>query len=104
MSTAYVHASLLLHFAKQPINEENIKKVIQAAGIDVDDSKIKALATAISEVDIEEAIKATPTAFAPQVATAQAPAEAEKSKGKEKKEDDGKKGEEAMEGLGSLFG
>lgn len=105
MSTEYVHAALLLHFAKQPINEENLKKVIQAAGIDADESKIKALTTAISEVNIEEAIKAAPIGFAPPTAaTTQAVAEAEKPKAEAKKEKEEKKEEEALEGLGSLFG
>ncbi len=103
MSTVYVHAALLLHFAKQPINEENLKKVINAVGIEADESKIKALTTAITEVNIEEAIKTTPAAFAAATSpTAPATAEAEKPKAEEKKKE--KKEEEAMEGLGALFG
>lgn len=105
MSTVYVHAALLLHFAKQPINEESLKKVIKAAGIEADESKIKALTAAITEVNIEETIKTAPAGFAPQATpVAAATAEAEKPKAEEKKKKEEKKEQEAMEGLGSLFG
>ncbi len=38
----YVYAALLLHYGKQPINEENVVKVLQAAGIQVDEVRVKA--------------------------------------------------------------
>ena len=31
----YIYAGMLLHNAKQPINEDNIKKVLSAAGVAV---------------------------------------------------------------------
>ncbi len=101
----YVYAAMLLHKAGKPIDEENITKVLQAAGVNVDQSRVKALIAAISEVNIEEAIKSAPffmpaAAITPSVVPS-APAAEEKPK-EEKKEE--KKEEEALEGLGALFG
>ena len=105
----YVYATLLLHYAKQPINEENIAKVLQAAGVSADEIKVKALVAAIKDVNIDEAIKTAafaPAAVAaapaaqPQAAAAAAPAGAEKKE--EKKEE--KSEEETIGGLASLFG
>jgi len=100
----YVYAALLLHKLKQEITEDNVKNVIKATGATPDDVRIKALVAALSEVNIEEALKATPptaSSVAPPVAggvsaTTGAPKEEEKKE--EKKE------EEALEGLSALFG
>ncbi len=100
----YVYAALLLHAAGKEINEENIKKVIEAAGIQPDDARIKALVSALEGVDIEEAISqaAMPVAAAPVAAAGAAPAAEEKKE--EKSEEEEKKEEEAAAGLASLFG
>ena len=37
----YIYGALLLHYAKQEINEENLAKVLQAAGISPDEVRIK---------------------------------------------------------------
>ena len=99
----YLYATLLLHSLGKEINEDNIKKVIQAAGATPDEAKIKALVSALEGVNIEEAIKqaAVPVAAAP------APTEAkvEEKKEEEKKEEEAeKKAEEAAAGLSALFG
>jgi large subunit ribosomal protein L12 len=107
MSSPYIHAALLLHSAKQTINEDNLKKVISASGLAVDEARVKALVAAISEVNIDEAIKAAPIGFAPAApAAAAAPVEAAKPKEEKKKKEvkEEKKEEEAMAGLGALFG
>lgn len=91
----YVYSALLLHSAKQPINEENIRKVLQSVGVAVDEAKVKALIASLEGVNIDEAIK--------QAAVAMAAPKAEEKK-EEKKEDEGKKAEEAAAGLSSLFG
>ncbi|MEM3967493.1 MAG: 50S ribosomal protein P1, partial [Ignisphaera sp.] len=39
----YIYAVLLLHSAKKDISEGNIKKILEAAGIAVDDIRLKAL-------------------------------------------------------------
>ena len=97
----YVFAALLLHKLQKPINDENITKVIGATGVTPDEVKIKALVSALSEINIEDALKNATIAAA-------APAEeAKKSESKaddKPKEEDGKKEEEALAGLSSLFG
>ena len=95
----YVYAALLLHKAGKEINEENLKKVIEAAGIAADDSKIKSLAASLKGVDIEKTLQeaaSMPVAGAPGAGGA-----ATEGKKEEKKEE---KAEEAAEGLAALFG
>ena len=60
----YVYAALLLHKLKQNITEDSIKNVVQAAGVTPDDVRVKALVAALSEVQIDEALKAAPVAMA----------------------------------------
>src|SRR5213593_830010 len=99
----YVYAALLLHKLKQDITEASVKKVVKAAGVAPDDVRVKALVAALSEVNIEEALKAAPIAVAAAApSAAAAPAAAASKKEEEKKEE--KKEEEALEGLSSLFG
>ena len=94
-----LYASLILHETGQPINEENVKKVLSGAGANVDESKIKALVASLSGVNIDEALKEA-VSFAAQPA-ATAPAE---KKEEESEEEEAKKAEEAAAGLSSLFG
>ena len=116
----YIYAALLLHYGKQPITEENIVRVLQAAGIAPDEVKVKALVAALKEVNIEEAIKSAAVIPAPVAAPVAAPAApaapqagaapaeqaaakpAEEKKAEEKKE--GPSEEEVAAGLASLFG
>ncbi len=99
----YVYAALLLHSSAQPVTEENVKKVIAAAGGQIEEVQVKALVAALSEVNIDEALKSA-TAMAP-VAAAPAAAPAEAKKKEEKPAgDEKKKEEEALAGLGALFG
>ncbi|MCW3976967.1 MAG: 50S ribosomal protein P1 [Candidatus Bathyarchaeota archaeon] len=101
----YLHAAILLHNAGKPVNEDNLTKVLTAAGINADSVRVKALVASLAEVNIEEALKSTP-AIMPAVSTAPAEAPAAEAKPSEekKKEDEKKKEEEAIEGLGALFG
>jgi len=98
----YVYAALLLHKLKQNITEDSVKSVVKAAGVAPDDVRVKALVAALSEVNIEEALKAAPVAVAA-AAPAGAPASAGGAAKAEEKKDE-KKEEEALEGLSSLFG
>ncbi len=97
----YVYAALLLHKLKQGITEDGVKNVVKAAGVTPDDVRVKALVAALSEVNIEEALKAAPVAVAAAPAAGGA-APAAQAKAEEKKDE--KKEEEALEGLSSLFG
>jgi large subunit ribosomal protein L12 len=103
-----VYAAMLLHKAGKEINEETVTSVLKAAGITVDAVQVKALVASLSEVDIDEAIKAAPTmmAAAPAAPAAAAPAAEEKPKEDKKKkaEDEKAKEDAALEGLGALFG
>lgn len=104
----YVYAALLLHKLKQNITEDNIANIIKATGVTPDDLKVKALVAALSEVNIEEALKAAPLTSAATVGTvpsaaASAPSAASAAPQEEEKKEE-KKEEEALEGLSSLFG
>ena|SRR5487761_158358 len=101
----YIYAALLLHKTKQPVNEDNVKKVISAAGVTPDDIRVKALVSALGEVNIDEALKnaaAAPVAVAAAPAQGAGPAAAAKPNEDAKEEE--KKEEQALEGLSSLFG
>jgi large subunit ribosomal protein L12 len=99
----YVYAALLLHKLKKEINEANVKGVVKGAGIEPEEAKVKALVAALSEVNIEEALKSAPVAVAA-AAPAPAAAPAGGAKAEKKKEDEKKGEEEALAGLSSLFG
>jgi large subunit ribosomal protein L12 len=95
----YVYAALLLHSAGDKVTEDGVKKVLTAAGVKVEEPRVKALVAALSEIKIEDALK---TAQTMQVAAAPAAAAPAEGKKEEKKEE--KKSEEALAGLGALFG
>lgn len=97
----YVYAAMLLHSAGQSISEDSVKKILGAAGVKVEEARVKALVAALSEVKIDEVLKNAATmAVAPVAAAAPAaPAEA-----KDEAKEDKKKEEEALAGLGALFG
>jgi large subunit ribosomal protein L12 len=93
-----IYSALLLHAAKQKVDEGNVTKVLQAAGITPDVSKVKALVAAMEGIDIDAAIAKAAMPVA-------APAEAKAEKKEEKKEEDmERKAEQAVEGLAGLFG
>ncbi len=104
----YVYAALLLHSAGKEVTEEGITSIIQAAGIDVDPVRAKALVAALEGVDIDEAISKAAVAAPAEAPPAEAPAEEKKEKeeeAKKKEEEEKEKAEESgMEGLGALFG
>ena len=106
----YIYSAMLLHSAGKKITEENIKKVLTAAGVKADDARIKALTASLEGVDIAKAIEsaAVPVAAAPAAGGAPAPAEGkpeEKKEEKKKKEEKEEVSEEeAAAGLGALFG
>jgi large subunit ribosomal protein L12 len=98
----YVYSAMLLHSAGQPITEETVKKVLNAAGVKTDAARVKALVASLEGVNIDEAIKsaaAIPVAAAP--AAAAAPAEKKEKKKEEKKEEVSQ--DEAAAGLSALF-
>lgn len=101
----YVYAALLLHNAGKDVTEDAITGILQAADVDVDATRVKALVASLEGVDIQEAIEkaafAAPAAaaVAPAAAAEEAPA-AEEAAVEEEEEAE----ESGMEGLGALFG
>ena len=113
----YVYAALTLNESGEEINEENVTAVLEAAGVDVEESRVKALVAALEDVDIEDAIETAAAAPAAGGAAAGGAAggadeaeeaeesedEADEAEAEEEDEDEGDD-EEAGEGLGELFG
>jgi large subunit ribosomal protein L12 len=102
----YIYSAMLLHSAGKEISEENLKKVLTAAGVKADDARIKALTASLDGVDIEEAIKSAavaPVAAAPTSSGASSEEKKEEKKEEEEEEEEVSE-EEAAEGLGALFG
>lgn len=106
----YVQSAMLLHSADKDITEENVTEVLEAAGVEVDDARVKSLVAALEDVDIEEAIEGT--AMPAGGAAAPAPEgsggeEEQEEEGGDEEEEEGEEDEgseeEAEEGLGSLF-
>ncbi len=102
----YVYAALLLHNAGKDVTEDAITGILQAADVDVDATRVKALVASLEGVDIQEAIEkaafAAPAAgaAAPVAAAEEAPAAVEEAAAEEEEEAE----ESGMEGLGALFG
>jgi large subunit ribosomal protein L12 len=92
----YIYAALLLHKLRKDITEENIKRVIEATGTQVDEAKVKTLVASLKGVDIEKVISEAAVGLA---ALTQAGGK-EEAKAEPKEE----KKEAAAEGLSALFG
>src|SRR5438132_14382280 len=100
----YIYGALVLHAAGKPVNEDNLKKVLTAAGVKVDETRVQALTAALDGVNIDEALKAA--VALPAAAPAAAPAADKKQdkKKEEEKEDDKVPEEEAAARLGAVRG
>jgi large subunit ribosomal protein L12 len=98
----YMYAAMLLHSAGKEINEESINNILASAGVDPDPVRTKALVAALSEVNIDEALK-TPTMTTAPVAAPEAPVEEEEVE-EEEVEVEEEEEEEDLQGLGALFG
>ncbi|MBN2155575.1 MAG: 50S ribosomal protein P1 [Candidatus Lokiarchaeota archaeon] len=101
-----VYAALILHSASKKINETNIEKILDAAGVKADKNQVKALVAGLEGKNLDEIISSVATA---PVAVSAAPAAAsgkevkpKEEKKKDKKEE--KKEEEEPTGIGALFG
>ena len=110
----YVYAALILNESDEEINEENLTAVLEAAGVDVEESRVKALVAALEDVDIDEAV--ADAAAVPAAAAGAAPAgDADADDGDDEEveetsdvpdttDDDDDEDEASGEGLGELFG
>ncbi|ELY61784.1 50S ribosomal protein P1 [Natronolimnohabitans innermongolicus] len=115
----YVYAALILNETDEEINEDNLTDVLDAAGVDVEESRVKALVAALEDVDIDEAVSEAAVAPAAGGAAAGGAAAAGGDEGGDEgdaeetsdvpdttdDDDDDDEDEEAGgEGLGELFG
>jgi len=100
----YIYAALLLHKVGQPVSEENLKKVVESTGAQVDDAKIKTLMASLQGVDIDKELEGASVAVAAPAAggAGEASEGAGEAKKEEKKEEE--KPSESAAGLASLFG
>ena len=111
----YVYAALILNESDAEINEKNLTNVLDAASVDVEESRVKALVAALEDVDIDEAVAdaaAVPAttgggggAAAPATDEAGDEADEEEAEAAEDEDEDDDEDEgDAGEGLGELFG
>ncbi len=110
----YVYAALILNETDEELNEDNITGVLDAAGVDVEESRVKALVAALEDVDIDEAVSeaaAVPAAGAAAGGAAAGAAdddEAEETSDvpdtTDEDDDDDEDDDAGGEGLGELFG
>ena len=102
----YVYAAMLLHKAGKNVEESAVTKVLEAAGVSVDNARVKALVASLEGVDINAAIEKAAVAVSVAAPAAAAAAGGDKAEKKAEKspEDDKKKEEQAAAGLGALFG
>jgi len=113
----YVYAALILNETGEEINEDNLTDVLEAAGVDVEESRVKALVAALEDVDIDEAVEqaaAVPAATGGAAGGSAEPApaddgddeaeEEEAAEADDGDDDDDEDDEASGEGLGELFG
>ncbi|WP_394742617.1 50S ribosomal protein P1 [Natronococcus roseus] len=115
----YVYAALILNETDEEINEDNLTNVLDAAGVDVEESRVKALVAALEDVDIDDAVSeaaAVPAggaaaggaaaggAAADEGAADEEADEAGEAEAEEEDDDDDEDEEAGGEGLGELFG
>ena len=109
----YLYAALILHNTGEEVTEDGVTSVLEAAGVDVDESRVKALVAALEDVDIDDAVEqaaVAPAAGAGGAAAAEAAGdeeeeeEEEEAEAEEEEVDEEEAEEDAAEGLGELFG
>jgi large subunit ribosomal protein L12 len=103
----YVYAAMLLHSVGKSVDEAGIKKILKASGVEVNEARAKALVAALEDINIDDAIKTAAVApavaaTAPSAPAAEGAAPAEAAPAEEEEEEPSE--EEALAGLGSLFG
>lgn len=59
----YVYAAAILHELDQEINEANVTAVLESAGADVSESRVKALIAALEGVDLDRIVGAAQPAL-----------------------------------------
>ena len=92
-----VYAALLLHKLGKEVSVENVKKVVAAAGGDVDESEVKSLVASLKGVNIDTELESASLVSSAPASVGTQPEAKKEEKHEEKKE-------AAAEGLSALFG
>lgn len=100
----YIYGTMLLHSAGKKVSEDSLAKVLKAAGLEVDSSRVKAVVSSLEGVDIEDAIQNAAFAAPAPAGVSSGPASAEVPVEEEEEEEEVASEEDAVEGLGALFG
>ncbi len=100
----YLYSALVLYKAGKDITEDALTAVLEAAGVSVDENRVKSLVAALSGVDIDEALSNAAMMAAAPAAGAPAAAGAAEEAAPEEEEEEEEEVDEADMGLGSLFG
>jgi len=99
----YIYAALLLHKLGKEVSEESLKKVLEASGAEVDESKVKSLVASLKDVNIDQELeKAVVAGVAAPVSGSEGGEAGGEAKAEEAPKEEKK--EAAAEGLSALFG
>jgi large subunit ribosomal protein L12 len=98
----YIYGALTLHASGKEINEENVKKMLQAVGVEIDEAKIRSLVASLQKVNVDEVLKGASAMPVAPAAQQTAPSDKKEEKKEEKSEE--KSEEDIASGLGALFG
>ncbi len=101
----YIYAAMLLHSADKQIDAAGVESVLKAAGVKPVKARAEALVASLEGVDIAEAMAtalAAPAAGTPAPAAGDSAPAAEAEAEEEEEEEVSE--EEAVSGLGALFG
>ena len=103
----YVYAAMLLHSSGAKPDAKSVTKVLKSAGIKADKARVEALVASLEGVDIEDAMSTAavaPAAAAPVAPAASGASEATEAKEETEEEEEEVSEEDAVAGLGALFG
>jgi len=100
----YIYSAMVLHSAGKDITEDAVSAILNAAGVQADAAKIKALIASLEGVDIAGAIASAATVAAAPVAVAAPAGAAAAPAAAEEPEEEAVSEEDAAAGLSALFG
>ena len=100
----YVYAAMLLHSSGAKPDAKSVTKVLKSAGIKADKARVEALVASLEGVDIEDAMSTAAVAPAAAAPAASEASEATEAKEETEEEEEEVSEEDAVAGLGALFG
>src|SRR6056297_2137001 len=99
-----VYSALLLHKAGKDISEDNIVKILEAAGIEFDKNQVKALVAGLEGKDVDEIIASASAAPVYVAAGGSSAGYGAAEPAVEEEEEEEEEEDEEPAGLGALFG